>query len=211
MADYAFARRAMVDQQIATSAVTSPRLLSALRRVPRELFVPIERRPLAYSDAHHPLGNGRFLPAPATFARLVQLADITDRDRVLDYWSATGYSTAVLAAIAQHVEAFEPDGALAEACRRNAVSLGLSNVSVSTEVTAGPFDAIVVEGAVDRVPEALLSGLAMNGRLVCLIRNGPTAVATRIVRTETGLVTKSCFNATLPVLPAAPEPENFVF
>ena len=93
----------MVDNQIETSAVTDQRLLSVLRRVPRELFVPAARRALAYTDAPHPLGNGRTLPAPAVFARLVQLAGILETDRVLDHGAGNGYSTAVLAGLAREV------------------------------------------------------------------------------------------------------------
>jgi protein-L-isoaspartate(D-aspartate) O-methyltransferase len=215
MADYTSARKAMVDNQIATSSVTDPRLLSAFSRVPRELFVPAERRALAYSDAHHPLGNRRFLPAPAVFARLVQLADIAESDRVLDFWPATGYSTAILAGLASEVVAVEPDSALAHALAANLDSLGLTNASLAEgglqALNFNHFDTIVVEGAMERVPEALFDLLSMGGRLVCLLRHGPVGIATVYTRMPEGVVTRTWFNATLPAIEPEPPSETFVF
>lgn len=214
MAEFSLARKAMVDNQIATSSVTEPRLLSVLGRVPRELFVPADRRALAYSDAHHPLGNGRFLAPPAVFAKLVQLAEISDTYRVLDYWPGTGYSTAVLAGLARKVVAVEPDAGLAAATRGNLASLGISNATVAQDLHAfgaGTFDAILVEGAIGKVSEALLDLLAMGGRLVCLLRQGPVGIATVQTKTAEGVATRTWFNATLPLVDLQPEPEIFVF
>lgn len=213
--DYSSARRAMVEHQVETSGVTDRRLLSVLNRVPRELSVPPERRDLAYSDAPHPLGHGRFLPAPATFARLVQLAAVTGGDRVLDYAPGSGYSTAVLAGMAREVVGLEPDAALAETARITLDQLHLGNASMLTGDMHAPdlntFDVIVVEGALDQVPEALLERLAPSGRLVCLLRRGPTGIATEYVRAPEGFASRAWFNATLPPLATGPAPEIFVF
>lgn len=215
MTDYASARRAMVDTQIHPSSVTDGRLLSVLRQVPRELFVPEHRRALAYSDAHHPLGNGRFLPAPATFARLVQLADIAPSDRVLDFACGTGYSTAVLAGLAEKVIGFEPDPILAETATSTLSMLGIDNATVvSGDFRArdfNTFNVIMIEGAVDQPPRDLLERLAMGGRLVCLLRQGPVGLATVHMKTTEGVITRSGFNATLPPLSPAPAPAVFEF
>lgn len=214
IADETAARKAMVDNQIATSSVTDARVLALLRRVPRALFLPADRRALAYSDAHHPLGQGRFLPAPAVFARLVQLAEISQTHRVLDYWPATGYSTAILAGLAREVVGLEPDQVMAAAARANLTTLGVTNASIieSDQLPPGEhFDVILIEGAVARVPEGLLDRLASGGRLVCLLRQGPVGVATVHERTGNGIVVQTAFNATLPAIDTGPVPEAFVF
>lgn len=205
----------MVDSQVATSSVTDRRLLSVMKRVPREIFLPPARQALAYSDSHHPLGNGRFLPAPAVFARLVQLLHLSQADRVLDCWPATGYSLAVLAGLAGRVTAIEPDAGFAEAARANLTSLGIDTVELRTgPVTprAGEtFDAILIEGAVPKVPDDLLTALAPGGRLVCLIRNGPVGVATVHTHTARGIAVHAAFNATLPAIDLGQTAETFVF
>nr|WP_269467904.1 rRNA adenine N-6-methyltransferase family protein [Devosia ureilytica] len=205
----------MVENQIQTSSVTDVRLLKAFHGVPRECFVPEGRRELAYSDAHHPLGNGRILPAPSVFARLVQLADIRDTDHVLDVGAASGYSTAIIAAIARKVVGWEPDAALAAAALSTLAELGIANATMvagdGLAANFNGFDAIIVEGAVKQVPNDLLGRLALGGRLVCLLRQGPTGVATVYTRAPEGVVSKSSFNATLPLMELAPTPEIFVF
>ncbi|SMQ63672.1 protein-L-isoaspartate(D-aspartate) O-methyltransferase [Devosia lucknowensis] len=214
MNDFSHARKVMVDNQIATSSVTSPRLLTVLGRIPRENFVPAEKIPLAYSDAHIPLGNARFLPAPATFARLLQLAGIEAADRVLDYCPGTGYSTAVLSQLADEVVAVEPDHALAEATRRNLAAFAADNVAVTESLPPRDvkgFDVILLEGAVERVPEGLVDCLAPGGRLVCLLRHGPVGTAMVLRQTPRGVVEESSFNATLPVISGEPAAEKFVF
>lgn len=215
IADHSSARRAMVENQIQTSAVTDVRVLKAFHRVPRERFVPDSRNALAYSDAHHPLGNGRILPAPAVFARLVQLAEIKATDRVLDYGAASGYSTAIIADIAREVVGLERDPDLATRAQTTLMELGVANAAIVAESDLAPnlntFDAIVVEGAVNEVAKNLLEKLAMGGRLVCLLRRGPTGIATVYTRMSDGVVSTSSFNATLPPMDLAPTPETFVF
>lgn len=214
-AKYTLARKGMVDTQIATSGVTDPRLLTAFRRVPRELFVPADRRELAYSDAHHPLGNGRFLSPPAVFAKLLQLARIAPSDRALDCWPGTGYSSAIIAGLVRDIVVIEPDAALAEVCRANLEALGIANAQVVCAAPQGTdhkqFDVILVEGAIAEVTQDLLDKLAMGGRLVCLLRRGPVGVATVHELTVHGLITQTSFNANLPSVGLAPESESFVF
>jgi protein-L-isoaspartate(D-aspartate) O-methyltransferase len=215
MVDFESARHAMVDQQVAPHGVTDRRLLAALRRVPREMFVPDERRDLAYSDAYHPLGGRRFLPPPATFARLVQLAELPEASRVLDYCPCAGYSGAILSSLVHQVVAFEPDLALAATIRQQLETLAISNVTVLTdEVEArkfNPFDTILVEGAIRDIPESLVDALALGGRLVCLIRTGPIGTATVLEKGVGGVVRRTWFNATLPSLDRDERPEDFVF
>ena len=119
MIDFEQARKAMVDNQLRTSAITDRRLLGAMGSVPRERFVPATRQSLAYIDEQHvyPGPLGRALAPAAPFARLVQLAAISEADTVLDVGCTTGYSSTVLAALAARVVALEAEPALADAAR----------------------------------------------------------------------------------------------
>ncbi len=215
MVDFQSARKAMVDHQIATSGVTDPRLLSIFRRMPREMFVPADRRALAYTDAHHPLGGQRFAMAPATLARLLQLADIAPNHRVLDCWPGTGYATAIIASLAREVVALEPDATLAEATEANLAALGITNARVlrgdRPSSDLNEFDTILIEGALEDLPESWADMLAPKGRLICLVRKGPVGTATVLERGRDGVVMRTDFNATLPVLYAGNSAKDFVF
>ncbi|MEQ1771678.1 MAG: protein-L-isoaspartate O-methyltransferase [Devosia sp.] len=221
MIDFAQARKAMVDNQLRTLSVTDRRLLLAIGEVPRERFVSEARRPLAYIDEAHPLAGapGRFLPAPAPFARLLQLAEIKHSDHVLDVGTGNGYSAAVLSHLATSVVAVEGHSTLAGDARQALAGLGAGNVSViegSPEAGAkgqGPFDVIVIEGTVREVPQALLGQLKDDGRLVALVAEpGRPAVAHVFARSGKGIAARAEFDATLPPLPgSANKPDAFVF
>jgi protein-L-isoaspartate(D-aspartate) O-methyltransferase len=208
-----------VDNQLRTSSITDRRLLGAMGELPRELFVPESRRSLAYIDETHvlPGGSGRALPAPAPFARLVQLAQIGPQDTVLDVGTGSGYSAAVLAQLARKVVALESDASLAAAARENLKSLGIANVEViegALDAGApkhGPFDAIVVEGAVTAVSQRLFGQLKEGGRLVALIRKGSTAVANVYVRSGDEFAARAEFDANLPPLTREAPGDGFVF
>ena len=136
MIDFELARATMVELQLRTDRVTDRRILSAFATLPRERFVPEEKRELAYSDASlevWPSIDGapaRFLLPPVVLARLVQLAAVEAKDAVLDVGCATGYSTAVLARLASSVTAVEAEPELAAAAREALQELGIANVTV---------------------------------------------------------------------------------
>ena len=215
MVDFAAARRGMIDSQVSSSAVTERRLLNAMGRIPREAFVPAERRHLAYIDDLHRLPNNRFIPAPALFARLVQLANVTEGDRVLELGSATGYGTAVLAALGREVVGLEADADLARDAAANLQSNGVDNARVIhgevSDISDERFDAIVVEGALDSEPTDLLQLLNRGGRLVAIIQRGRMGVAHRFVATAGGFKKDSHFDAIFPLLHQAARPVEFVF
>ncbi len=217
MIDFARARTQMVENQLRTVGVSDKRLLAALMAVPREHFVAPAQKPIAYTDVVLPLGAGRYLAAPAPFARLVQLAEITEDDAVLDIGAATGYSTAVLAAMASEVTALESDPALADLARRHLTELGIANVRLVDAPLDGSyhpgrqFNVIVIEGAVDAEPSAYFPLLADGGRLVALLRTGSVATAHVYVRAGDEVAGRAEFNAALPALPLAPQPQAFVF
>ena len=215
MVDYALARRAMVDGQVSTSSVTDPRLLSAMGRIPRERFLPEARQNLAYIDDHHPLGEGRYLPAPAVFARLVQLAEITSSDTVLEMGAGTGYGTAVLASLASHVTGLELAPRLAEAAIANLAALGVANAEIVQgdieSLGDAQFDVVVLGAAIEGEPTDLLAHLKPGGRLVALVRRGLVGVAMRYTADRNGFKREPHFNANLPPLERKAPVDSFVF
>jgi protein-L-isoaspartate(D-aspartate) O-methyltransferase len=205
--DYAQARRTMVDCQVRPADVTDLRIIAAMLEVPRELFAPAARRAIAYLDLDLPVGEGRALLKPMVFAKLIQAAGITETDRVLDVGCASGYSSAVLAKLAANVVALEADAALARAASETLAQTGTANLSVASgPLDAGwpqgaPYDVIVVEGASEVVPDALLSQLRDGGRLVAVAGSGRMGKAT-IYRKAAGHATAlPLFDAAAPLLP----------
>lgn len=218
MTEFERARARMVDNQLRTSAVTDWRLLARMGAIPRELFVPASRQAVAYIDDVQWLGEPagqRFIAPPATFAKLLQLAEITETDTVLDIGAASGYSTAVIAGLAAAVVGLEEDAGLAAAARANLEQLSTTNARIIAgdiaAVGGEQFDVIMVEGALDMVPDAFFAALKDGGRLVALIRGDRVAVANVFVRTGKGIAARGEFNATLPPLYAARPAEEFVF
>ena len=172
MADTATQRANMVEGQVRTNDVTDPRVYGALREVPRERFVPTAKRALAYADVPVEIAPGRFLLDPRTFGKMLQLAAIKPTDHVLDVACGTGYSAVVLGKIAKSVIALEQDADLVRVASDMVPSSGAANVTVVqgglTEgvIAKAPYDVILIEGAVDAVPDQLLAQLAEAGRLV---------------------------------------------
>lgn len=221
--DFAAARRAMVRGQLCPNGVTDPRLLAAMEKVEREQFVPSHLVGVAYVDSDIPLINGRFLIRPLVFARLVQAARLSPRDRVLDLAPATGYSTLVLAELAQSVTAIEPDAVLCKAAAEIAARANPLRAQVMFGAAEGgtvaqaPFDAIFVNGAVDEAPPALLGQLAEGGRMLAVQRRqGETGLMqlgrARLWRKRGGLIEETTlFDAALPDAPGFAKPHIFHF
>jgi protein-L-isoaspartate(D-aspartate) O-methyltransferase len=187
--------------------------------VAREQFVPAARRAIAYLDIDVPVGDkgARALLKPMVLARLLQAAGIREGDRVLDVGCATGYSAAVLARLAAAVVALEEDTALARTAGETLAASGVSNVSVvSGPLHAGfaqdaPYDVIVMEGASEVVPAALLAQLKDGGRLVAVIGSGPMGKATIYRAAGGGATGQTLFDASAPLLPGFAKPAAFVF
>jgi len=215
--DFAAARRKMVASQIRTNKVTDSLVSDAMEAVPREYFVPAERRTLAYLDEDLPVAKGRFLMEPMALARLLQLADIETGDKALVVGAGTGYSAAVLARIAQSVVVLENDTDLADKASKIMTELVIPNVTVVRgELASGvpskaPFDVILIDGAVTEIPAPLKAQLRDGGRLVAVVRSGPIGRATLVTRVGDAYGSRADFDLVTPFLPEfAPQPK-FVF
>lgn len=220
MIDFAQARRTMVDGQVRVNDVTDAAIISAMLEVPREKFVPDARANLAYIDEDllvqeaSPGRPARYLMEPMVLAKLVQALELTPVSTVLDVGCATGYSAAVLAKVAGKVVALEEDAALAASAKKLLCS---SNVElVSGAASAGwpagaPYDAILLGGAVEEVPQALTNQLRDGGRLAAVIRQNGAARAVLFVRTGDHVSTRRLFDAAIPPLPGFDAPKSFVF
>ena len=162
----------MVRSQVFTNKVTDEAVMAVMESVPRDEFVPSNYRGVACVDEDLPLGNGRYLIEPMVFARLLQLAEIKKTDSVLVIAPASGYPLAVIAQLAGKVIGVESDAVDVTAVPEKLARLNLHNVTlVSGNLHLGhpalkPYDVIFINGAVQKIPEALTDQLKNNGRLI---------------------------------------------
>ncbi|PLT84914.1 protein-L-isoaspartate O-methyltransferase [Sinorhizobium medicae] len=214
------ARIKMVDNQIRTTDVTSHSVLSAFLSVPREEFVPAKMRELAYIDTDVELVGGvqpRYLMEPSPLAKLLQLAEISKSDLVLEIGCGTGYASALLSLLAGSVVALESDEALAATATATLSRLGYDNVAVvSGDLTKGyaaeaPYDVIFVNGAVEIITAELFEQLRDGGRLVTVEGFGNASRAKLYAR-ESGMTSERAdFNTAVKPLPGFLLERSFVF
>ena len=201
-------RHLMIETQLRTNKVTDDALLDAFRHVPREAFVGGRLAELAYIDEDLEIGHGRFLLEPMVFGRLAQALELRPGDSVLDIGSASGYSSAILSRLAQSVVGIEKVGAIAEVAQENLALVDIDNaVILEGPLTEGfldeaPYNAIVIEGAVEEVPEMILEQLTPDGRLVTVLRSGGEAQgrAVKFVRAGGAFAHSVLFDANTPAL-----------
>jgi protein-L-isoaspartate(D-aspartate) O-methyltransferase len=165
-------RRAMVANSLRTTGVNDPRVLAAIGAVPRERFVPRERAAIAYADTAVPLGGGRELNSPLAFARMLTEAGPREGERALLIGAGTGYPAAVLSRMVGSLVAVEEDPALIETARALLDGTGVRLVEgpLNEGYAAGaPYDLIVIDGAVEFVPDAIVDQLVDGGRVAAAI------------------------------------------
>lgn len=208
--NYAAARRAMVESQLRPQGVTDVGVLEAMNAVEREAFVPAGVRPLAYVDRSLPLGEGRVLAPPAVLGQLLTQMTPVPGEQALVVGAGTGYSAAVLGKMGLDVTALESSPALA------AVGRGLGLQVVETDLVSGhrkkaPYQLILIDGAVEFIPEAIVDQLADGGRLgAAMMENGITRL---IVGRKAGgaFGYLSIGDAGVAALPGFSRPRTFTF
>ncbi len=216
MSDFATRRVMMVDTQVRPSDVTKFPIIEAMLSVPREVFVPSSKREAAYVGENIEIAAGRVVLEARTLAKLLDALDIQPTELVLDLGCGLGYSTAVIARLADAVVAVEEDEALAAEAQRSLSAEGVDNAAVVTgSLVAGdakhaPFDVITIQGGVEVVPQALLDQLREGGRIGAVFMEGALGIAKVGYKIDGVVSWRQVFNAAAPVLPGFAAPRGFV-
>jgi protein-L-isoaspartate(D-aspartate) O-methyltransferase len=175
---FAKARSRMVEEQIRARGVTDPKVLAAIKTVPRHLFVPDGERRRAYTDSPLPIGAGQTISQPYIVALMTSLLDVEPGDRILEVGTGSGYQAAVLSRLARQVYSVEILEHLAGRARRTLSVLGYGNVHVRVGdgyqgwPEEAPFDGIIVTAAPPRIPEPLKRQLKVGGKMVIPVGEG---------------------------------------
>ena len=213
--DFAALRSAMVASQLRPNAVNDPRLVTAMAEVPREKFLPLAVGGLAYRDTAVPIGGGRLANVPIATGKLLNEAYLRATDKVLLIGAAGGYAAAVLSRLVASVVAVEVDSALAEQARTNLADTSSVTV-VEGSLPAGapdhaPYDVLIVDGAVEKLPGTLIDQLAIGGRVVTgIVDRGVTRLAGG-KRTAGGFGLADFADIDCVVLPGFAAPASFSF
>lgn len=215
--DADFAREQMIDQQIRAWDVLEPRVLGIFGDVPREHFVPEAFRSLAFADTEIPLAHGENMMAPKVEGRLLQSLEIEPGDRVLEIGTGTGFLTACLARLGEHVVSVDcHSDFVAQAMDRlhaiDIVNVDLRVMDATRELPAGEFDAIAVTGSMPEVDQRLADALAPDGRLFVVVGDAPVMEALLITRSgDNEWSRESLFETVLKRLRNAERPPRFDF
>lgn len=216
MSDFANRRQIMVDTQVRPSDVTKFPIIDAMLSVPRELFVPADKREAAYVGEHVGLGGGRVVLDPRTLAKILETADIQPDEMVLDIGAGFGYSSALAARLSEAVIALEDDPDRVAEAERALAEAGIDNVAVVEGNLAegaekhGPYDVILVQGAVQTMPDAITQQLKESGRIVAIFQEGALG-AVRVGYNIDGAISwRFSFNAGAPVLQGFEAEQAFV-
>ncbi len=215
MTDYATRRTVMVDTQVRPSDVTKFPIIDAMLSVPREAFVPQLLREAAYLGENLDIAEGRVVLDPRVLAKMLDALDIQPEDLVLDIGPAYGYSSAIIAHMAEAVVGVEPDAELAEEAQRILSEHDVDNVLVQqADLTAGapehgPYDAVAVQGGIECLPDAIAAQIKDGGRIACIFMHGTMGVV-RIGYKYDGQITwRESFDAGAPVLPGFEKKSEF--
>jgi protein-L-isoaspartate(D-aspartate) O-methyltransferase len=217
--EFAQARKMMVDCQIRPTKVTDSRVLDAFGTIPREEFVSRHQRAIAYIDEDLQVPGGRCMMEPMVLARMIQALAVDADDNVLVVGCGTGYSAAILALMAGSVIAVETRAQMVEKAQETLVANGVDNaVAIKGRLTdgfakEGPYDAILVEGSVEMIPDQLLNQLSARGTLVAVWRPAghPVGVASLWTKSGDGFKRKPLFDAQVPLLDEFRSKREFVF
>jgi protein-L-isoaspartate(D-aspartate) O-methyltransferase len=219
--NYQQARSNMIEQQVRPWDVLDQRVLDVLADVPREEFVGLEHRTLAFSDYQLPIGFGQTMLKPILEGRLLQALQLSVTDSVLDIGTGSGYLAACLGRLAQNVESVEIHPTLAASATERLAGLGFSNVTITEQDAAevwdarDSYDAIAFGGSVGAIPDFYKQKMAINGRLFAVVGDTqqPTMEALLLTRvSENEWTTESLFETTVdPLVNFSEVKSGFVF
>lgn len=216
MTNFSARRVMMVDTQVRPSDVTKFPIIDAMLTVPRETFVPRDKREAAYMGENLVLRQDRVMLEPRTLAKMLDALDIQPDELVLDLGCGLGYSAAVLARLADAVVAVEEDEAMAAEAQGLLSQASVDNAAVIVGPLAegaakhGPYDVITVQGGVQVVPQALLDQLKDGGRIAAVFMEDALGVARVGYKSEGKVSWRFVFNASAPVLPGFGATRGFV-
>ncbi len=212
------ARFNMIEQQIRPWEVVDQRVLNALKAIHRDEFVPKEYRHLAYADTPIPLGEGQQMMNPNIEARMIQALQLQPTDKVLEIGTGSGFVTALLARLSEHVYSVEISSTLAKAAENTLEEQGVENVTLAVkDGIAGwndhaPYNAIAVTGSTPYLEDHLEKLLGIGGRLFVIVGEPPVMEAMLITRVgESDWSRESLFETELPALQGARRMVPFVF
>jgi protein-L-isoaspartate(D-aspartate) O-methyltransferase len=216
MSDFSSRRTMMVDTQVRPSDVTKFPIIEAMLEVPREAYLPDGKREEAYVSENVEVGPGRVVLEPRTFAKLLDGLDVSPDEMVLDLGCGLGYSTAVIARMAEAVVGLEEDADMAREAQEILSGNDVDNAAVVEGVLSegaakhGPYDVIIIEGAVETVPDAVLAQLKDGGRIACVFMEAALGVARIGYKIDGKMTWQFAFNASAPVLPGFEVVKGFV-
>lgn len=214
MQDFAARRTMMVDTQVRPNDVTKLPIIAAMLDVPREEYVPAAKREAAYIGENIRLSQDRWLLDPRSFAKMLDAIDIRPTDLVLDLGCGLGYSSAVIAHMAEAVVAVDEDE-LARIAEATLPRFGTDNVAVTVaapfdgDSKHGPYDAIVIQGGVELIPPAIAEQLKEGGRIVAIFMHGALGVARLGRKIDGTIMWRDIFNASVPVLAGFAQKKEF--
>ena len=188
MKDYTAARAGLITHL--SSEIRDKRVLAAMSRIPRELFVPVENRSLAYEDHPLSIGHGQTISQPYIIALMTQELDLTGNEKVLEIGTGSGYQSAILAELANTVHTVERLPALAESARKTLDHLGYKNIKIHLAETnlgwqkEAPYDAIIVTAGSPGIPDELIKQLATGGRMIIPVGSRSTQELCKIIKSE---------------------------
>lgn len=215
MTDFATRRTMMVDTQVRPSDVTKFPIIDAMLNIAREDFVPAAMREASYLGENLDIGPNRVILEPRTLSKMLDALDVSNDDLILDVAANYGYSSAVMAHIAEAVVAVEEDEAMSQEAQEALSAAGIDNVAVHMAPLVegapqhGPYDVIILQGGVAQIPDVLLDQLKEGGRIAAIFMDGPLGEV-RIGLKQEGRVTwRLAFNAGAPILPGFARALNF--
>ncbi|CAA9527763.1 MAG: Protein-L-isoaspartate O-methyltransferase [uncultured Sphingosinicella sp.] len=207
-------RRAMVASSLRTTGVNDPRVLAAIGAVPRERYVPRARAAMAYADNPVPLGNGRELNSPLALGRMLSEAQPAPHERTLVIAAASGYAAAVMERLAGSVVALEEESDLAAVARDNLAGSSVELVEgplVQGHAPGAPYDFILIDGAVEFIPEEIIGQLVDGGRLAAAILDNGVARISLGRRAGEGFGIAPITDRASAILPSFVRPRAFTF